>query len=567
MPIEYHFPVKLPRWTKKEFDEQRRQYVAKNGYEIHVPGWEEIIHWRVPHEPNKEELALYKKKDVAALGEKRYYQIQELMQKKRERFLRLLGSPTPRIAMNAASMLTFLDDINDATGTLAVACRITAHLLPRAAAKFLTGPAGWLLLVSDITNVAMELSRLPWKAKRLQHDYHGAASLNPLSKKAKLRRLNKLKRLKITKGEAIEALQTTDNLFGIGISLGPIMGLLYDIPFGMYRGIRGQKVTVTGLPGPLYYADNIAQRFFRGVAQLWYAGVDVDDPELGLSMVGQNFSTQWIKTVVGDDSPLDFIDDPSDIEIPVHGPAWPSTIDVIESEVGKIEDYTGWPATGKKWMSTNEMFDIHLDRIRENIKSWEERNKRDLESCVFMQNASDSATNSIALLEGDEAMELASDAVWGSYLKMFNSGYRLPLDTTREQLDCLTRHLAAYGAQGLEPSMHDIFTASSRSCGFLLTTEVPERATGTYADMVAKHETGIEKLKLYYFRRLWDIAGSFCGRYLGLTPDQIEALHKEADRMRQWLDYYGWPPGEPSLHFSLIINADLRDCFRMHVLA
>lgn len=564
MAFKFEFPVKLPRWTKAEFDLKRQAYTAKHGYEIHVPGFEEIFHWRIPNEPTPSELALYKSKDVPALGEKRYEEIKGLMDKKKERFLRLLASPTPRIAMNAASMLTFLDDINDTVGTVGVVARTAAHLLPATAGKFLTGPAGWAFLAADITNIAMELSRLPWKAKRLQHDFHSAIGLNPLSKKAKLRRLNKLKRLKLSKGEIIEGLQTTDNLFGIGICLGPIMGLLYDIPFGMYRAFQGREVRVTGLPAPFYYVDNIVQRFFRGAAQLWYGNPDIDDHERSMSMVAFNYATQWQKTMTGDISSLDYIDDPADIELPVHTPIYPSTIDVIKSEVGRIEDYLNWPSTGTKWMSTNQPFDQDLDQIQENIKSWQNRNKRDMESSVCMQNAVESGMNSLALVEGDEAVEWTYDAVSLSYLKLFNSGYRLPLDATPEQLECFTNHLAAYGSQGIEPNIHEILSAAFLGCGFELTTEVPERPELTEEEKEEQRRHAIDDLKKWYFEDLHERARFLCFKAHMYAPYYTDLYTKKASEDRSWLNYYGWPAGEPEATLSLY-NEPSKSCISQYL--
>jgi len=564
MAFKFEFPVKLPRWTKEEFDLKRQAYTAKHGYEIHVPGFEDIFHWKWINEPSPSELALYKSKDVPALGEKRYEEIKSLMLKKKEKFLRILSSPTPRYALNAGAVMTFLDDVNDAVGTLGVAARTAAHLLPRTAAKFVTGPAGWAFLAADITNIAMNLSRLPWKAKRLQHDFHSAMDLNPLSKKAKLRRLYKLKRFQMSKGEAIEFLQTTDNIFGVGLCLGPIVGLVQDVAFGMYRAFQGREVKVTGLPTPFYYADRIAQRFFRGCAQLWYGNPDIDDHDKGMTMVAFNYATQWQKTMIGDNSSLDFIDDPADIELPVHGPIYPSTVDVIESEVGRIEDYLNWPATGEKWMSTNQVFDHDLDQIQENIKSWQDRNKRDMESSVCMQNAIESGMNSLALLEGDDAVEWTYDAVSLSYLKMFNSGYRLPLNTTPEQLECFTNHLAAYGSQGIEPNIHEILSAAFLGCGFELTTEVPERPELTEEEKEEQRKHALDSLKKWYFKDLHERARFLCFKAHMYAPYYTDLYTKKASEDRSWLNYYGWPAGEPDATLSLY-NEPSKSCISQYL--
>lgn len=564
MAFKFEFPVKLPRWTKDEFDKQRQDYTAKHGYTIHIPGFEDIFKWKQWQEPNADELALYKKGDVDALGEKRFEEIRAIMQKKRERFLKMLASPTPRIAMNAASALTFLDDINDTLGTLGVVARTAARLLPSTAARFLTGPAGWAFTAAQIVGFVSELSGLPWATRRLQHELHAMLNLDPKMKKARLKKLNKLKRLRLSKGEIIEGLQTTDNMFGYGICLGPIVGLIYDIPFGMYRAFQGRKVTVTGLPAPLYWADSVANRFFRGCAQLWYGNPDFTDQELCQSMACMNYATQWQKALVGDNSPLDYIDDPSDIELPIHMPIHPSTIDIIESEVGSVLDYSGWPSTGEKWMSTNDMFDNNADRVIENINNWQDRNKQDMESSVCIQNAMQAGMNSLALLEGDDAVEWTFDTVPLAMLKMLNVGYRFPIDVTPDQLDCFTNQLQAFGQAGIEPDMHDIHRAAFIHCGFELTTEVPERPGPTEEEKEAERQRFLTNFRKWYFEDAWSKVSTICTKAHLLTPYYFALYEKKVSHAVSWLNYYGWPPGEPGNRISRI-HPDGRPCYQKYL--
>lgn len=501
MTTKFQFPISLPRWTKAEFDAKREKYTAEHGYEIHIPGFEDIFHYNLDREPSAEELAQYKAKDVDALGERRFEQIRALMAKKRERFVRLLSSPTPRIVMNAASALTFIDDINDTLGTVGVLARTAAHVLPGTAGKLMAGPAGWAFLGADITNLAMSLCRMPWKAKRLQHDLHAALMLNPISRKTRLRRLNKLKRLSLTKGEVIEGLQTTDNMFGIGLCLGPIMGLLYDIPFGMYRAFQGREVRVSGLPAPCYAVDRVVGKAMSSAAQIFYGKDDFNDDEKSRTMLGFNYLTQWQKAHVGDQSPLDFIDDPSGIEIPAPRPENPSTIDVVESEVGNIEEYVGWPATGTKWMSTNEMIDHHTEEIIDDIHAWEDRNKDDVVANVSAQNMSEAGMNSVALLEGDDAVDWDFNAVGSAYLKVLNGGLRLPIDASKEQLACLTEQLEAYDAAGQEVDGAEAVFIAKHMCDLTFTTTVPERGGPDEEYLLPVAVGGIERLKKWFAKK------------------------------------------------------------------
>ncbi|KKN27134.1 hypothetical protein LCGC14_0867520, partial [marine sediment metagenome] len=305
MPFKFQAPIKMPRFTREEFIKEKQKYVAKYGYKIHIPQFSDIFTWNVTPEPSPAELQLYRQKKVKELGEARYAAIKALMLKKRENYLRILASPTPQFIQNAASVLTTLDDVNDVLGTAAVVARIVARRLPAMAAKFLLGPAGWALVGADIAGLALKLYSLPFKARRLQHELNETLKGNPLSKKGKLRRLNKLKRLRISKGELIEALQTTDNMFGVGISLGGIMGLLTDIPAGIYHHIRGEKVTVTGLPKTLDFLDLPWTRLFKSVSQLFQGDTNLPDEELNKAIVATNLASRSAHGYLGGISPLD----------------------------------------------------------------------------------------------------------------------------------------------------------------------------------------------------------------------------------------------------------------------
>ena len=150
--MRYEFPVKRHRYTTEEFTRKKAEYVAKYGYTMTIPGFSDIVKFDLTTPPSEAELKLYRKKDIKALGSHRYNQIKKLMQRKKESFLRMMGSPNPEWLMNIGTNMTFLDDINDSLGTLAVITRTFAHVLPKTVGKALLGPAGWALTAADIVN-------------------------------------------------------------------------------------------------------------------------------------------------------------------------------------------------------------------------------------------------------------------------------------------------------------------------------------------------------------------------------------------------------------------------------
>lgn len=551
MTFKFDFPIKLPRYTDDSFEEARQKHVAKHGYTITVPGLEDIINWYPISEPTATELIRYKQGDVQLLGEKRYAEIHSLMQEKRENFLRMLGSPTPEIVQNAGSILTYLDDVNDTLGTLGVICRIAAQKFPGVVGRLLGGPAFWAFSTAELVGVAMQLSTLPWKARRLQHEYHRVVRNNALSKKGRVRILKRLKRTRISKGEIIEALQTTDNVFGIGLCLGPIVGLAYDIPFGLYRHITGHPVTVTGLPAPFYWFDRIWSDTLRNMAQLWTGIPEIPDRTLGKSMVAYNMATQVMQSIPAESRNLDNISDIEDIEIHAPYPKNPSTYDVITSEVGSVENYCGWFPDGRKWINPAYVFNTFRGSIMHEVKDWFKRNKYDMESSICGQNAIEAGLNTLALAEGKDAVDWDFDASSMAMLKIFNRNYRFPPDTTQEQIDCLASHLYAYDQAGLHPPLTAIIKEAKDNCFIDFTTEVPARSSVPYSLLSEKYDSAIYRLQKWYFKTCLDYIEI---KQRALRQDNlewVEALDDIVQIKREWLHRYGWELGQVRFNLSI----------------
>lgn len=546
MSFKFESPVKLPRFTTEQFKIQKAKYVAEHGYTIHIPGFTDIFKWETAPDPTPEELELYRKGDAATLGEKRFDEIKQLKAKKREMFLRMLASPTPDIVQNAGSILTALDDINDALGTFAVIARIVARRLPRQAAKFLTGPAGWALLLADIAGLALELSSLPYKSKRIQHALSDTVKGHPLSKKAKLRRLNKLKRLRLTKGEIIEGLQTTENMFGIGISLGPIVGLIYDIPAGIYRHLRGEKVTVSGIPAPFNYLEGIAANVLRNGSQLFTGLPKELDTELPKAMAAIELSSRVMRTTLDGQSPLDVVDQFDGVVIRAARPRHPLTQLVVQDELGYPDMNTGWVHNSRKETEVVDIFNEDKDKIMENVTNWRERNTRDTEAMVGAQNQVEAGLNIVAALEGDDALDLEYDPFTASMLKLMNQGYRLPEDVTTDQLTCYIKQLQAYHAAYGEVPFDDALTISSDICNFDMTTKVPERPTPTPEELEEQRKHNIDGLRTWYYQTIMDAVVLTGYKLRTTSPEILQGRLDKYDDKLAWLTRYGWPQGEPS---------------------
>mgnify|MGYP003417196943 CR=1 FL=1 len=187
---------------------------------------------------------------------------------KRERYLdymeELRRSPTPPSIREIGEILTTLDDLQDEAATLAVTLMIAEKLAGRA----IPG-VGWVATAADALNIIQALARpatgtgLPGKrGKRLTKDKARTVGNGYRARLEKTRRVDEFSRLatdeqlrlkpqieapragfKFSIGDALQALQATDSLFGFGLSLGPIVGFVED---AVWLGIRGGELRLKG---------------------------------------------------------------------------------------------------------------------------------------------------------------------------------------------------------------------------------------------------------------------------------------------------------------------------------
>jgi len=217
----------LPKFTNEEFEKRRVAYQAKYGNTVNVPGFSDVIHIIPKASISAEERAAHlfaiKRGLPSPLSPA---QIESLAYKK-FRFIKALAAATPDWMKTYGSVATMLDNIEDALVTVVVLSRFAARLAPRLLSRLVPG-LGWILLGSDMlnaVNIVSYLSFATMKKKRLLEDL---AEKNPFHAKAAARRTFKLKRVIPTFGEFIEVLQTTDQLFGVGLCLGGLMGMVTD---------------------------------------------------------------------------------------------------------------------------------------------------------------------------------------------------------------------------------------------------------------------------------------------------------------------------------------------------
>lgn len=469
----YNFPVKLHRFTSAEFTKRKAAYVAKYGYTINIPGFSDIIKLGLDRPPSEKELSQYSSRDPGELSVPRWQEIKAYKLKKKESFLRMMQSPSSTWMSNVATAMTFLDDVNDTLGTLAMVCKIAAHMLPRSLGKILSGPAGWALLGADIANIGMTLSRLPMRAVKLKPDLHKGLGLNPFSKKAKVARAAKLRTWRPTKGELIEALQTTDNITGVGLCLGPIMGLATDLAFGAYRLATGKKVKVNMPYAGLATHEQLGLNVFKAVQQLWTGGPELTDEDKTRTILAANMATQVAYPVMQTWNPFDDISDIDAIEIQAPWPTDPTTLETLIEAGIDPRKAIGMLSWDKEYATPGDLWDSAEPMINQSFHNWADQNKHNQMGYMTAQMATETVQNIYALTEGEGQVILDFSFTEKAIHMMFDNGWRFHPANTPEKLSCFSASCEAWGSQGLDFQWKDLHTRLFNKCAVMFTRAQP----------------------------------------------------------------------------------------------
>lgn len=178
-------------------------------------------------------------------------------------------SAQPGWSKNWGQIMTAIDNVQDFLSTLATLGRLSLWFGARLGLRAIPG-LGWIILASDLLNlmnflgmVAMPVYALLCDGPRaalaagvpaavlknaLCREVWTMAKLNPFGRQARAARAMKALGKLPGVGNLIEVAQTTDNLFGVGLSLGALYGAALEAVFAASGGFVGQATTInTGL--------------------------------------------------------------------------------------------------------------------------------------------------------------------------------------------------------------------------------------------------------------------------------------------------------------------------------
>jgi hypothetical protein len=217
----------LPKFTTAEFEKRRTEYQAKYGNTVNIPGFSDVVHIIPKAQISAEERAAHLWATKRGLPSPLTPAQIESLTYKKFRFIKALASATPSWMKTYGAVATVLDNVEDALVTVTVFGRIAVKLAPRLLGRLVPG-LGWILMGADILNAVNLISWGSAMTRGCKQLHGGWQEKNPFHAKAAAARTLKLNRTIPSFGEFLEIMQTTDQLFGVGLCLGGLMGIVTD---------------------------------------------------------------------------------------------------------------------------------------------------------------------------------------------------------------------------------------------------------------------------------------------------------------------------------------------------
>lgn len=270
---DYTAPFHMPTFSDDEFLAKKESYVAEHGYSVTIPRFSDVVHLGM-HRPMSDQEKIYMYSGQShKIGKARQIELQYQKERSRERYQKMMASPIPNVVASITSVLTAIDDAQDAIISLAAIGRIACLVLPRFIAGFLAWPVGLLWFIATIMGLliapsACALNPMACKKymrlKLAMREKTLKGKSRSLGKRAK--NLAKYQKARLAAGlkgyasygtvmpsfaEGIQMLQVTDSIFGVGVSIGPLFGCAYDLISGGVRWAAGQKVTFKNAPSDI----------------------------------------------------------------------------------------------------------------------------------------------------------------------------------------------------------------------------------------------------------------------------------------------------------------------------
>jgi len=270
---DYTAPFHMPEFADDKFLEKKAAYVKEHGYSITIPKFRDIVHLGMHRPMTAQEKILMYSGRRHEIGKSRQIELNYQKERSRELYQKMMASPIPNVVSSITSILTAMDDTQDAIISLAAIGRIACFFLPRFISSVLAWPIGLLWLIATIMSLlmgpsmcalnpmackrymrmklAMRANTLKGKSRTLGKRAKAAAKYEAARLKAGVKGYATSGSFMPSFAEGIQMLQVTDSIWGVGISIGPIFGCAYDLMSGGVRWAQGEKVSFKNSPSDI----------------------------------------------------------------------------------------------------------------------------------------------------------------------------------------------------------------------------------------------------------------------------------------------------------------------------
>ena len=449
-------PFRVPKFSDAEYAKRKAEYQAEYGFSITIPGLFDIIKIRTEEPMSALENYWWKKKEWDKFSTVRLGEVQKQKAKRKERYLAMLASPTPAIFQNAGSIMTAIDDAQDAISTLAAIGELGKKIAPSILGKILKGPVGLVWTVSDALNLVQGTAMYCMAPMYGKRESEGLARGSPAMKKVKKKSRFTTKGRLPTKGDWIQGLQTTDQVFGFGISLGPLVGLAQDITFASVRAAPGKFAEVKFPVPDLKEWETKAMRTLKSLSALFTAPWSTDDDDILLWTAAAHLSFQTLFSIYGTWDPFEALDDPLELELQAPIPWHTLTREVIEAGPVPFNNTLGWPQTSELWSKIHVLSDQCHEPAINNMSGYYGRNNHSWYGWVAGQCTTDLAANALACLGGEEDVHYDYAMPMKAATTMINAGYYLDPDQPYSKFELFRDFLEDCEEASWNPTMENI---------------------------------------------------------------------------------------------------------------
>jgi hypothetical protein len=255
--------------------ERRRARAARDGRtqdrgrEISIPRWDDVVHVRPGTTITSEQYREWRSARARGGDPNLTPEVTSALDRRAARSDAMRNSTQPEYAQSYGSMMTALDNVQDLLASISILGRLALKYGPMIGVRAIPG-LGTAKNAADLLNILNALAQLGLPLFALichgPKDFLAAglgtgltravfkggisalARTDPRAMRWRWSNTGRIAAKMVFIGQALTVAQTTDQLFGYGISLGPIVGGILEGAYALELISRGEQVGIH--PGP-----------------------------------------------------------------------------------------------------------------------------------------------------------------------------------------------------------------------------------------------------------------------------------------------------------------------------